>query len=374
MISRMRRVAGGTLRGVQGAALESAVYAASRLAARSAAAPAEPRSIFVLRNNDIGDLLIVTPLFEALRRRFPNADIVAGVGHWNLDVLRGNPHISEAIAIDAPWFNKYSGGGGIQPLRYLMASPQVADLSRRRFDVGIDVLGSAWGSLLLMRAGIPYRMGVTGYAGGHSGGSACVPFRADEHVGRMALRFAEHLGATDLPANRPQIYLSDGERAAGDRLWQSGRAPRVLIAPGAGLESKRWERENFARLIELLPDHADIILTGSQSELPLLHGLAARNARPVLTPSLREAFALVAAADVVFCNGSMMLHAAAAFSKPTVILSGPQSPAAAEHQAQWGYPGTSVTLDRLATPADAVAAARDLGAPLPSALCPPPFP
>lgn len=370
----MRAVAGGMLRRAHGAALESAVYAASRVAARNAAAPAAPRSIFVLRNNDIGDLLIVTPLFDALRRRFPDADIVAGVGHWNLDVLRGNPHITEAIAIDAPWFNKYSRGGGIAPLRYLMASPQIADLARRRFDVGIDVLGSAWGSLLLMRAGIPYRMGVTGYAGGHTGTSASVPFRTDEHVGRMALRFAEGLGATDLPANRPQIFLNDGERAGGDLLWQSGRAPRVLIAPGAGLESKRWESEHFAALIELLPDQAGIILTGSQRELPLLQALAGTKARPVLTASLREAFALVAAADVVFCNGSMMLHAAAAFSKPTVIVSGPQSPAAAEHQAQWGYPGTSVTLDRGATPADALAAARALGAPLPSALCPLPFP
>ena len=36
---------------------------------------------------------------------------------------------------------------------------------------------------------------------------ASVEFNSDEHVGRQALRFAELLGCTDLPENRPQIFL-----------------------------------------------------------------------------------------------------------------------------------------------------------------------
>lgn len=357
----VRSAAGSIARSARRAALESVVAAARAVSSTTATPPREPRSIFVLRNNDVGDLLIVTPLFEALRRRFPGAEIVAGVGHWNLDVLRGNPHITDTLVIDAPWFNRYANAGALAPIRYVMTSPQTAALARRRFDVGIDVLGSAWGSLLLMRAGIPWRLGVRGYAGGHTGASVCVPFDSGEHVGRMALRFAEALGATDLPPNRPQIFLSADERDVGEGLWRPRRGPRVLIGPGAGLESKRWELERFAALIALLPAQADVVLTGGPNERPLLDALASANARPLLTASLRETFALAAAADVVFCNGSMLLHAAAAFSKPTVVASGPQSPPAGAHQAQWGYPGTSVTLERSATPADAIAAARALG-------------
>jgi ADP-heptose:LPS heptosyltransferase len=37
--------------------------------------------IFVLRNNDIGDLLVLTPLIEALKRTFRNAEILTGVSH-----------------------------------------------------------------------------------------------------------------------------------------------------------------------------------------------------------------------------------------------------------------------------------------------------
>src|SRR3954462_9423429 len=78
---------------------------------RSGPLPPSP-SIFVLRNNDIGDLLVTTPLFEALRRRFPASNIVAGVGRWNLETLSGNPHLSEVVEVNAPWNNKYVANQG----------------------------------------------------------------------------------------------------------------------------------------------------------------------------------------------------------------------------------------------------------------------
>ncbi|HYG61336.1 MAG TPA: glycosyl transferase, partial [Thermoanaerobaculia bacterium] len=232
MASSLRTMARPLARGgrrLTGGALEALVGALSALSAVSprVESPGEPRSILVLRNNDLGDLLIVTPLFEALRRRFPEARIAAAVGHWNVGALRGNPHLSEVLVTDAPWFNKFTRQGTRAALRYLATSPQIRRL--RGFDVGIDVLGSAWGSLLLLRAAIPYRLGVRGYAGGHTGVQRWVEFDPWEHVGRRALRFAELLGATDLPPCRPQIFLDAAERAAGEQAWGAG--PRVAIAP-----------------------------------------------------------------------------------------------------------------------------------------------
>src|SRR3984957_10758701 len=63
--------------------------------------PTSPRKIFVLRNNNIGDLIVVTPVFDALRRRFPDAEILAGIGSWNREVLIGNPFVSRLIEIFA---------------------------------------------------------------------------------------------------------------------------------------------------------------------------------------------------------------------------------------------------------------------------------
>ncbi len=358
MIRRIVRRAGAGL-------LEALVHAVAR---PRAARPEAPESIFVLRNNDVGDVLAITPLFDALRRRFPRARIAAGVGSWSAPVLEGNPHVSETLKVEAPWFNKYTRGvGPAGRFAYILRSPEMEEIRDRGFDVGIDVVGTPWGSLLLSQAGIPYRLGVKGYAGGHTGVQDCVRYDPNESVSRSSLRFAEALGATDLPEARPQLFLGAEEREAGERLWSGGGRRRIVVGPGGGLAVKLWPRERFAALVRRLAEweDVDIVIVGGPMERGLAEELAAGGARALSGLGLRETFALVAASHLVLCNSSMLLHVAAAFRRPSVALLGPSFPSASAHQAQWGYPGTCVSLGReidqdLATPDEALAAAREV--------------
>jgi len=316
-------------------AIEAACAQASRFAPRGSGRPDQPRSVFVLRNNDIGDLLAITPLFAALRERFPDAKIVAGIGSWNLDVLRDNPHVDEVLPVNAPWHN-----GRVRPqglgaaLRYIAMSDEVKKLARRHCDIGIDVLGSPQGALLLMRARIPWRMGVRGYAGGQSAAQQCVEYQENEHVGRAALHFAELLGATDLPENRPQIYLPTDPVPHG----------AVVVAPGGGFPEKCWGVANFAALLDRLAPRP-VIVIGGKSDRAAGAELARGRAHVqdcTAGSSLREAFEIIAGARAVVCNSSMAMHAAAAFRKPCVVLLGSYFRDAAQHAAQWAYPETRV--------------------------------
>ena len=69
---------------------ERFVAASSLLAPTAPEVPAAPEKILVLRNNDIGDLLVVTPLFEALKRIYPNVRRSPGS-------VRGTPQFYWAI-------------------------------------------------------------------------------------------------------------------------------------------------------------------------------------------------------------------------------------------------------------------------------------
>jgi heptosyltransferase-2 len=353
---------------------EALVWTAARFAPAPGPPEGEPRSILVLRNNDLGDLLVVTPLFEALRRRFPAAEIVAAVGRWNVGTLRHNPHLSGVLVVDAPWFNKFvPRQSWPRILAYIAFSPQARELARRRFDAGIDVVGSPWGSLLLLRARIPLRLGVRGYAGGHTGATRWVEFDPEEQVGRSALRFAELLGATDLPPCRPQIFLDPADRWTGEQVWCSHfdpDRPRAVVAPAGGLAAKCWPAESFAELTAALAaEGLAVAVVGGPRDGPLGERVTAAAPGALSLAghlSLRETFALIAAADLVLCNSSVLLHAAAAFQKPTLALLGPSFPSARRHDAQWGYPGTCRSLGRepgeragLYTPAEVMAVVRE---------------
>ncbi len=51
--------------------------------------------ILVIRRDNIGDLVCTTPVFRALKKKFPKCHLSALVNSYNDSVLSGNPHIDE---------------------------------------------------------------------------------------------------------------------------------------------------------------------------------------------------------------------------------------------------------------------------------------
>jgi ADP-heptose:LPS heptosyltransferase len=300
------------------------------------------RSVFVLRNNDLGDVLAATPLLAVLRKRLPECRISVGVGPWAASILENNPNVDEVIPLSAPWHNKSMPDRSVSAaLRYVYRSPEIERIRAGRFDVGIDVLGSHFGALLLMRAGIPCRLGQGNYAGGEQAMSRTVPFEPDVPVGGSMLRFADLLADGEAISVRPQLFLSDEERAAGEARWgkRDGR-PRVIVFPIAKAHPLAWPPERFGEVSAFLRRRlsAHILLGGSGAERSRVAAVAGLGDTIVAGElKLRESFAVIAVADLVVCNNSMPLHAAAAFGRPTVVLLGPAYGSATAEAKLWGY-------------------------------------
>lgn len=328
-----------------------------------------PQTIFILRNNDLGDLLIITPLFAAIKNDNPQTKISVGVGNWARPILLNNPHVDQIIAMNAPWFNK-----GIPPhqqtffhrLNYIYQSPELTTLSALKPDLGIDIFGSPWGAMLLLRAGIPQRWGVEGYGGGEGAMDYCVPYNADEQVGRSALRFAEYLGVTDLPPCRPQLFLTSAEREGAEKTWArvgTGKT-KIVIGPGSGLDDRYWPLGHYRELLAHFAQRQDLALVlvggeGDRLQGTLFNSLPVENLMGQL--SLRQTFALLAGADLAVCNSSMLMHAAAAFTVETLVLLGAAFTNPEQHDHQWGYDGHYRSLGgEQATVGGAIAQMEDL--------------
>lgn len=80
--------------------------------ARAATSPPQTKSsalknLFILRNNDLGDVLLTTPLLAALKKWDSGLKIHLGVGDWARPILENNPHVEEVLSVNAPWHNKF---------------------------------------------------------------------------------------------------------------------------------------------------------------------------------------------------------------------------------------------------------------------------
>ena len=54
--------------------------------------------VLIIRRDNIGDLICTTPLFEAIRRQYPEAYIAALVNSYNAPAIQGNPHLDAIFA------------------------------------------------------------------------------------------------------------------------------------------------------------------------------------------------------------------------------------------------------------------------------------
>ena len=321
-------------------------------------AKSPPRSIFVFRNNDLGDLLGVAPMFEAIKKTWPDCRLAVGVGDWARSILENNPWVDDILPANAPWHNKVIAKQDVlSGLRYILFSSEASSLAKQGFDAGIDPLGSQLGSLLMARCRIPTRIGVEGYAGGHSANTENLHFSGNRHIGEAALGSANALGAkVDSIETKPQLFLSLEEQTEGEREWaEAGERRRVIFAPGAGFPEKRWPLENFISLAKriLTSSPTEILILGTREDAKtgnlieqetetetargesLLRNLCGHT-------TLRETFAIASRCDAVLSNTSLLMHIAGAYSKPNLVLLGPWYDSAKLHAMQWGHKNTIV--------------------------------
>ena len=306
-----------------------------------------PKSIFILRNNGLGDLLCVTPVFEMLRKKFPEAQIIVGIGSWHEDLLKNNPFINGTIQVNAPWHNQFNDVSGILPiLKYIFFSKEIKTLDRFKFDLSFDIVGSFWGSILFLKLAIPQRIGVKGYDGGHSSNHLSIIYDSKKHVSQAALDMAKLLEIQEMPEARPQVFLSKSEISYAEKIWnQNTSSKRIILAPGGSFKEKCWGDKNFSQLTNLLLENKNyqICIIGSkEDENRILLNKSKQVSNLCGDLNLRQSAALVSIADFVICNSSLTMHLAGAFKIPALILLGEWYESSILHQKQWGYPESTI--------------------------------
>ena len=312
------------------------------------------KNFFVLRNNDLGDVLVATPLLQGLKTAFPKSKVSIGVGDWVRPLLENNPHVDEVISCNAPWHNKQncrfpanSPKTFFEGLLYVLFSKESRYISAKKFTHGIDILGSRQGAWLMRRAKIPNRFGVKGYAGGDNWCTKYINFKEDRKVAEAGLKFIELLNSKVEIDPRPTIFLTKNEVAEAEAVW--GEKPeskkRIILAPGGGFSEKCWGDENFSHLINLLLKNKDyqLCIIGSKEDKSRISA----NDSSQLTNlcgklSLRQSAAMVSLADFVVCNTSLCMHLAGAFKIPALTLLGEWYDSTELHQKQWGYPESTI--------------------------------
>jgi lipopolysaccharide heptosyltransferase II len=286
--------------------------------------PANPARILVVKPSALGDVLLTTPMLDALRRRFPGAAIHYAVGQYARPAIDGHPEIAHVVDC---------GPGIGRDGRSLLA------LARRiragRYDICLVLERSPLFAALPFLAGVGVRAGIDS-AGRGFALNVRVPWDESLHEADLYLSVATAIGC---PTGDLHVRFVPGPaaRAAVDHFWRE-QAPGdrvVAIAPGGGinpgmdLPEKRWLPERFAALADRLVDQEQvtIAIVGGPLDRASCDAMRAAMSAPALDRcgqgTFEELGALLQKCALYVGNDSGPMHLAVAVNCPVVAIFGP---------------------------------------------------
>jgi len=283
--------------------------------------------ILVRSTNWVGDAVLSLPALEALRARYPRAEIVllskASVSelYWYL------PAVNRQIIYKPA--SEHRGPLGLAKL--------IRELQAERFDAAVLLQNAFQAAWIAWRARIPMRIGYARDGRSlllHDAVEPPLPGAYGHQVYYyLQLLFRAGLIAKPQPVEEIRLRVSEAEGDwAEKKLEALGLGgPRFLVglAPGAAYgPAKRWLPERFAALADRLIGalNADVLIFGSAAERPLAETIAGAMVHtPAITSggtSLRQLLGLMAQCRLIVTNDSGPMHLAAGLGIPLVAIFG----------------------------------------------------
>ena len=264
----------------------------------------------------LGDVVLTTPLLEALARRHGPVDVVTTPAAAPL--VETHPAVRRVIVYD-----KRRADRGLSGLVRLAGT-----LRAGGYAIAYLPHRSLRTAALARLAGIPRRIGF------HDGWpSLYTGVRRRPAGGHEIDRLLALADERPHHQTAPSLGVTAGDHAAAERLLREARvaAPFVAIAPGSIWGTKRWP--GYAALAERLAGRAAVVAVGGPEDAALggaivaaVRGAGGSAADACGRLGVREAAALIARAAVLITNDSAPLHFAAAMGTPTVAVFGPTVP------------------------------------------------
>lgn len=319
----------------------------------------DAKHVLIVRLDEIGDAVLMTPFLRELRRNLPDAKISVVTKPAVTNLLERCPYVDAVLSYD--WSE---GGGRLDTWRRHWRALRLSRRFWRRDPVDFAIL-PRWdsdiyhGAFLTYFSGAPRRVAYServndikrrinaGYDGLFTD---VVPDGGVAHEVERNLNLLRFLGAS-VDSDRLELWLAREDEQFADRVLDGHKASSV-IAMGIGARDPRkiWPVSNFIQLGKWLSDtlRAQILLLGGQEERPLAEQLCAHLGEPAINlvggTTLRQAGALLQRCQLYVGVDTGPMHLAAAAGVPVVAIfchpkgGSPAHANAPQRFGPWGVP------------------------------------
>jgi len=280
-----------------------------------------PRVLFV-RLDSLGDVVLTTPCFEALKRAYPDAQIDTVVQPATAPVLDGHPRVDRVFRVAAPWHARDGS--------WRAALSMLRELRRQRYDYVLTLRRDLDDALFARLCGGRHTLGFAALRT-RPLLTASIRFQAHLHTIENQLNLLGFLGCPPGPA-MPSVYCTAGVSSPALHALDGARPKLIGLAPFGSSARKRWPATKVVELLDALAGLPDVsvALLGGAAERGAAVPVLGRTGRPVIDlvgrTTIAELCDVLRRCNLVVSVDSGPMHLAAAVGKPVVALFGREDP------------------------------------------------
>jgi len=285
----------------------------------------DPQRILIIQGAKMGDMVCTTPLFRAIKERYPGCELFVMGNKLNGELLVGNPHVSQYLVRPLGLMALVKVISKIQPDVAVLPGPDNEALQALLFarvaHVIVPRIENGWSPYETLSYRFLARSVDT------------MPHRMGFYAPREYLRLLEPLNIRT-ENTRKEIYVSgEAISRAKHMLEVPGVSGERLIgiAPGVGNKAKVWGGARFAEVAKTLGERPGIriVLIGGIGDMEEVEAM--RAALPASLPvidlsgklSLEELKAVIGELDLFISVDTGPIYVAEALGIPTVDIVGP---------------------------------------------------
>ncbi|MDR9397907.1 glycosyltransferase family 9 protein [Salibacter sp.] len=265
--------------------------------------------ILVIQTAFIGDAILASSILETIRKCLPKAQIHLLVRKGNHSLYSDHPFLAKLHVWDKE-------NGKYKNLRRILSSVRA-----EKYDLVLNL----------------QRFGATGLLTALSGAKEKIGFSKNPFSFFFTKKFDHQIGDgtheiernhqlvksfTQVKPEKPKLYPSQNELK---KVEQLQREKYITLSPTSVWFTKQWSENKWSSLIDAIPSSYKVYLLGSPADRKacekIIENTLHRNVQVLAGKlSLLESAAIMAKAEMNYCNDSAPMHLASAMNAPTTAI------------------------------------------------------
>jgi len=304
-----------------------------------------PKRILIIRLSSLGDIIHTLPAFHALRTAFPDAQIdwlVEKKMAFLLSLIKG---INNILEVNTAWIKQ----NPFSPKPWIHHGNLIAALRKRRYNYSLDFQGLLKTGLLSCLSGAENRFGFSKNLAReypvHWFYNRRLDIAPDRlHVVDINLQLAKMAGGRDASTRIELSTPPEDENLVEALIGRNGLDAFVVINPGGGWPTKRWEPRRYGLLAARIQKdlHLSVVVTTGPGEEALFKEIAQSCGVPLpqhFQLPFSQLIPLFRRARLIIGGDTGPFHLACALGTPVVGIFGPTSP---DRNGPWNGAGEAV--------------------------------